>query len=113
MHSILIFRHDEERAFSYWESAHVIGPIDTLIVGGGIVGLSAALRRCEMDSNERVVIVERDALSGGGSTKNAGFACFGSPSELLSDLRQMSRDEVIELIPEALERSARASQVGR
>ncbi len=87
-----------KRAFSYWESAHVIGPIDTLIVGGGIVGLSAALRRCEMDSNERVVIVERDALSGGGSTKNAGFACFGSPSELLSDLRQMSRDEVIELI---------------
>lgn len=87
-----------KKAFSYWESAHVIGEIDTLIIGGGIVGLSAALRRHEMDTNERVAIVERAPMCGGGSTKNAGFACFGSPSELLSDLRQMSRSEVIDLI---------------
>ena len=34
----------------------------------------------------------------GASTKNAGFACFGSLSELLSDLQSHSEQEVYELV---------------
>jgi glycine/D-amino acid oxidase-like deaminating enzyme len=34
----------------------------------------------------------------GASSKNAGFACFGSPSELLNDLQDQSEDEVFSLV---------------
>jgi gamma-glutamylputrescine oxidase len=33
-------------------------------------------------------------LPSGASTKNAGFACFGSPSEILDDLKHMKADTV-------------------
>ena len=37
-------------------------------------------------------------LPQGASTKNAGFACFGSLSEILDDLRSHSEEEVIQLV---------------
>jgi hypothetical protein len=37
-------------------------------------------------------------LPQGGSSKNAGFACFGSLSEIISDLEYHSEDEVVRLI---------------
>jgi len=37
-------------------------------------------------------------LPQGASTKNAGFACFGSLSEIIDDLKSHSEEEVIELV---------------
>ncbi len=37
-------------------------------------------------------------MPAGASSKNAGFACFGIPSELLSDLKRNSIEEIISLV---------------
>ncbi len=43
-------------------------------------------------------MLEKGQLPNGASTKNAGFACFGSLSEIISDLKTHSIQEVVELI---------------
>ncbi|GAA4027736.1 FAD-dependent oxidoreductase [Hymenobacter glaciei] len=53
------------------------------IIGAGLVGLTAALYLKQLRPTWRVVVLERGALPSGASTKNAGFACFGSISELI------------------------------
>ncbi|TYZ11508.1 FAD-binding oxidoreductase [Hymenobacter lutimineralis] len=73
-----------EQNFSYWERQTFLGYYDVVIVGGGIVGLSAAIYTRQLRPTARVCVLERDLLPNGASTKNAGFACFGSISELLA-----------------------------
>ncbi|GAB3231057.1 FAD-dependent oxidoreductase [Hymenobacter seoulensis] len=68
---------------SYWEHQAFLRAADVVVVGGGIVGLTAALYTRRLRPAARVVVLERDVLPNGASTKNAGFACFGSISELL------------------------------
>ena len=68
---------------SYWEHQSFFGPAEVAVVGAGLVGLTAALYLKERRPAWRVVVLERGALPTGASTKNAGFACFGSISELL------------------------------
>jgi gamma-glutamylputrescine oxidase len=70
-------------AISYWEHQSFFGPADVAIIGAGLVGLTAALYLKLRRPNWRVVVLERGALPSGASTKNAGFACFGSISELI------------------------------
>lgn len=83
---------------SYWERAVWFKEIDYAIVGSGIVGLSCALAIKERNPDAKVVVFERGMLPSGASTKNAGFACFGSVSELLADLDNHSEEEVIALV---------------
>ena len=68
---------------SYWEHQAFFGPADVAIIGAGLVGLTAALYLKQRRPTWRVVVLERGALPSGASTKNAGFACFGSISELI------------------------------
>jgi hypothetical protein len=42
-------------------------------------------------------------LPHGASTKNAGFACFGSISEIIDDLKSHSEEEVYQLVTKRLE----------
>ena len=70
-------------ALSYWEHQSFFGPADVAIIGAGLVGLTAALYLKQRRPAWRVVVLERGPLPAGASTKNAGFACFGSLSELL------------------------------
>lgn len=72
-----------EHQFSYWEHQSFFGPADVAIIGAGLVGLTAALYLKERRPTWRVVVLERGALPAGASTRNAGFACFGSISELI------------------------------
>ena len=83
---------------SYWEIASFFKNIDTLIVGSGIVGLSAAIHCKEKEPSKKVVLVEKGTLPTGASTRNAGFACFGSMTELMDDLEQQSESEVFALV---------------
>ncbi len=46
----------------------------------------------------RITIVERGIIPAGASTRNAGFACFGSLTELLADIDQMGEDKMLELV---------------
>ncbi|MFM7766806.1 MAG: NAD(P)/FAD-dependent oxidoreductase [Bacteroidota bacterium] len=79
---------------SFWEKESVLDRIDVLIVGSGIVGLSSAIALKRNNPKLRVVVADRGFLPYGASTRNAGFACFGSVSELLDDLSRESEEEV-------------------
>jgi glycine/D-amino acid oxidase-like deaminating enzyme len=83
---------------SYWEQASFFSNIDIIIVGAGIVGLSAALRARELAPKAKILILERGALPAGASTRNAGFACFGSVSELLDDMAEDPEEKVWALV---------------
>jgi len=83
---------------SYWEQESFFKGIDVAVIGSGIVGLAAAIQLKTLEPNSRVVILERGALPTGASTRNAGFACFGSMTELLDDLTRMSEDEVLAVV---------------
>ncbi|MEM7659319.1 MAG: FAD-dependent oxidoreductase, partial [Bacteroidota bacterium] len=79
----------EKREFTQW---------DHLIIGGGIVGLSTAASLLEAQPGAKVVVLERGSLPTGASTKNAGFACFGSLTELAVDRSQLPDEEVLQLV---------------
>ncbi|MBL0014529.1 MAG: FAD-binding oxidoreductase [Flavobacterium sp.] len=83
---------------SYWELKNWFSNIDYTVVGSGIVGLHAALRLRERFPSSKILILEKGMLPQGASTKNAGFACFGSLSEIIDDLKSHSEEEVIQLI---------------
>lgn len=83
---------------SYWERETFFQNPDVAVVGSGIVGLAAAIHLKTLDPALRVVVLERGPLPIGASTRNAGFACFGSLTELLDDLTHMSEDEVLSIV---------------
>jgi hypothetical protein len=83
---------------SYWEIKNWFTNVDYAVVGSGIVGLHAALRLRERFPNSKIIVLEKGHLPQGASTKNAGFACFGSLSEIIDDLKFHSEEEVIQLI---------------
>lgn len=83
---------------SYWEKESFFKNIDVAIIGSGIVGLSAAIRLKELSPKLEIMILERGSLPIGASTRNAGFACFGSMTELLDDLKTQSEDVVFSLV---------------
>ncbi len=84
--------------FSFWERDSWFSNIDFLIIGSGITGLNCALHLKEKQPDSKILILEKGLLPEGASTKNAGFACFGSISEILDDLRSHSEEEVVELV---------------
>jgi len=83
---------------SYWEIKSWLTNIDYTIVGSGIVGLSCALQLRNRFPKAKILILEKGILPQGASTKNAGFACFGSLSEIIDDLKRHSEDEVVNLV---------------
>lgn len=83
---------------SFWEYESFFNKTDIVIIGSGIVGLSTALSLKSRNPKLRVLVLERGVLPSGASTKNAGFACFGSPSELLADLDKHSEERVFALV---------------
>lgn len=83
---------------SYWERECFFKNLDVAVVGSGIVGLAAAIHLKTLDPKLRVTVLERGPLPIGASTRNAGFACFGSMTELLDDLTHMSEDDVLAVV---------------
>ncbi|WP_411766211.1 NAD(P)/FAD-dependent oxidoreductase [Winogradskyella sp. A3E31] len=83
---------------SYWEIKSWLSNVDFTIVGSGIVGLNCALQLKQKFPKANILILEKGVLPQGASTKNAGFACFGSLSEIISDLKNHSEEEVLDLI---------------
>ncbi len=82
---------------SFWEKESFV-EYDFVIIGGGIVGLSTAIELKTREPQANIVVVERGVFPSGASTKNAGFACFGSLTEVLSDLEKLSEQEVFDLV---------------
>ncbi|TYB78676.1 NAD(P)/FAD-dependent oxidoreductase [Bizionia myxarmorum] len=88
---------------SYWEIKSWLSNINYTIVGSGIVGLNCALQLKRQFPEAKILILERGMLPQGASTKNAGFACFGSLSEILDDLQSHSETDVLELIQKRID----------
>jgi gamma-glutamylputrescine oxidase len=80
--------------FSYWENQHFINKADLVVIGSGIVGLNAAIAFKKKYPKKQVTIIEKGILPSGASTKNAGFACIGSVSELSDDLLHIDEQSV-------------------
>ncbi len=88
----------EQATFSIWEQEAYLCSRDIIIVGGGLVGLWSAWFLKQSRPDLDIAIVERGQLPMGASTRNAGFACFGSPGEILEDYKTMGRDQALELV---------------
>ena len=83
---------------SFWEKQTWFEKPEVVIIGSGIVGLNAALNLKKRKPGLKVLVLEKGFLPSGASTKNAGFACFGSVSELVDDLSRHSEKEVFALV---------------
>ncbi len=82
---------------SFWEHDAMLDA-DFIVIGGGIIGLQTALELRTHRPHDRIVLLERGLLPAGASTRNAGFACFGSVAELASDLQTQSLGDVCALV---------------
>ena len=83
---------------SIWEKESFFAPADIIIAGSGLVGLWSAYYLKKKQPSLRITIVERGIIPTGASTRNAGFACFGSLTELLADIDHMGEDKMLELV---------------
>ena len=83
---------------SVWEKESFFAPADIIIAGSGLVGLWSAYYLKKLAPSLSITIVERGLIPTGASTRNAGFACFGSLSELVTDSRQLGMDQLLELV---------------
>lgn len=84
---------------SFWERESYI-KADYIVIGGGITGLSTAIEIKEKRPSARVLVLERGMFPAGASTRNAGFACFGSLTELLIDRQTMGDNAALQLVEE-------------
>ena len=82
---------------SFWEQDAMLDA-DLVVVGGGIIGLQTALEWRAARPRDRIVVLERGLLPAGASTRNAGFACFGSLTEILHDIDAMGADAAVALV---------------
>lgn len=84
--------------WSYWEKDLYFDGIDVAILGAGIVGLTTAIFLKNQRPNWKIQVIDQWAIGGGATTRNAGFACFGSPTELVADLTTQGEAETFKLV---------------
>ena len=80
---------------SIWESGHFHRSPHLVVIGAGITGLFAALFHKRRHPTHHVLVLERGVFPSGATVRNAGFACFGSPSELLADRDKEGEDAML------------------
>lgn len=83
---------------SIWEKESFFAPQDIIIVGSGFVGLWSAFYLKKKHPELKITITERGIIPTGASTRNAGFACFGSLSEVVHDAQTMGTDKMLRLV---------------
>lgn len=99
--------------FSIWERQSFL-KADIIIVGAGITGLSTAASLKELKADLNILVLERGVLPSGASTKNAGFACFGSISELQKDIEDLGEDGMVQLVEKRIKGLAKTtSRLGK
>ncbi|MDP5169996.1 MAG: FAD-binding oxidoreductase [Bacteroidia bacterium] len=85
-------------SISFWEKKHWLAHQDVVIIGSGLTGIQAAIHAKTLHPAWSVTVLERGMLPSGASTKNAGFACYGSPTEIAEDLANIGPDRTFALI---------------
>ena len=84
--------------FGYWTASSVFAAYDVVIVGGGFTGLCTGITLLKHAPKLRIAILESELLGTRASSRNAGFVCFGSPSELQRDIETHGHEQVIALL---------------
>lgn len=85
-------------AISAWEQSTYYAPKDVVIIGCGFVGLWTAYELINKYPKMQITILERGVIPSGASTRNAGFSCFGSVSELMYDVQLMGEANMLETV---------------
>ncbi|MDR6465013.1 FAD-dependent oxidoreductase [Chryseobacterium sediminis] len=83
---------------SIWELETFYRKRDIIIIGAGFSGLWTAISIKEKYPEKSVLIMERNTIPLGASTRNAGFACFGSLTEVIADSEKMGWEKTLELV---------------
>ena len=83
---------------SIWEKESFYAHNDIVIIGSGFVGLWSAFFLKQFSPSLRITIVDRGIIPTGASTRNAGFACFGSLTELSYDAKAMGEDAMLQIV---------------
>lgn len=83
---------------SIWELETFYRKRDIVIIGAGFSGLWTAVSIKEKYPERSVLIIERNTVPLGASTRNAGFACFGSLTEVIADSQKMGWEKTLELV---------------
>lgn len=83
---------------SIWELETFYRRRNLIIIGSGFSGLWTALAVKEKYPEKSVLVIERNTIPLGASTRNAGFACFGSLTEVISDSQKMGWEKTLELV---------------
>ena len=84
--------------FSYWEKESYFAKQQIIIIGAGFVGLWSAIALAEQHPTYKITILDKGILPTGASTKNAGFSCFGSPTELLNDAEMNGENTMWQMV---------------
>ena len=87
---------------SYWEKSSLLN-YDLIVIGGGITGMFCAISYRKIYPKAKIAILERGLFSSGSCTIYAGFACFGSLSELQVDSTKLTEKELLTLLRLRLE----------
>jgi gamma-glutamylputrescine oxidase len=80
---------------SIWEKESFYAPKDVIIVGSGLVGLWCAWHLKKNNPKISIAIIDRGIIPTGASTRNAGFACFGSVTELVEDAGRFGEENML------------------
>src|SRR6201996_1775170 len=82
---------------SVWEKESFYAPADIIIAGSGLVGMWSAYYLKKKTPSLRVTILERGLIPTGASTRNAGFACFGTLGEIMAGVKETVEEQMMEL----------------
>lgn len=88
---------------SIWELETFYRKRNIIIVGAGFTGLWTAISIKQQYPEKSVLVIERNAIPLGASTRNAGFACFGSLTEVIADSQKMGWENTLQLVKMRLE----------
>lgn len=80
---------------SWWDQSVLLKPFDFAVLGAGLIGKQIAIKLKQKYPKARVAMLDRLPIPYGASTRNAGFACFGSVTEILDDLSHTNPTEVL------------------
>lgn len=86
------------RIESFWQTNYYYPFFDVVIVGGGFTGLIAGIELLLSKPKLKIGIFESQPHGTMASSRNAGFMCFGSPTEILADIAQHGETAVVELL---------------
>src|SRR4030095_466311 len=83
---------------SVWEKESFFSHKDAIIIGCGFAGLWTALELIKKKPSWKICLVDRGIIPTGATTRNAGFSCFGSLSELMADVQEMGEKKMLSLV---------------